>query len=89
MVQGVLTMSKLSAAQIGIYSLLVLPVIYILFRHGPPGILGWLYLFSFCILRIVGAGLSLATNANQTAAIISNIGLSPLLLAISGVLHEA
>ncbi|KAE8448754.1 hypothetical protein EG329_008970 [Mollisiaceae sp. DMI_Dod_QoI] len=81
---------NLDIAQLAIYTILVIPVIYILCCHRLPGLLGWLYLCIFCQLRIVGAGLAVGKGPDDTsAAIISSIGLSPLLLAISGVLHEA
>ncbi|KUJ23609.1 uncharacterized protein LY89DRAFT_187767 [Mollisia scopiformis] len=80
----------LNAAQLAIYIILAIPVLYILIRHRLPGLLGWLYLFIFCTLRILGGALALHNgSADKTAAIISSIGLSPLLLAVSGILHEA
>ncbi len=82
-------MSGLNTAQLAIYIILSLPVLYILIRHSWPGIIGWGYLFAFCMLRIVGGALALGKGNIEFAAIISNIGLSSLLLAISGVLHEA
>jgi len=82
-------MSGPYTAQLAIYIILSLPVLYILIRHSWPGILGWGYLFAFCTLRGVGGALALGKGITESAAIISNIGLSPLLLAISGVLHEA
>ncbi|CZR51469.1 uncharacterized protein PAC_01345 [Phialocephala subalpina] len=81
---------NLNIAQLAIYAILILPTLYVLIRHSLPGLLGWLYLAAFCMLRIVGAGLALSNGpTDKTAAIISSIGLSPLLLAVSGVLHEA
>jgi len=59
------------------------------------GLLGWLYLFAFCTLRLVGSGLQISASKSEdvdkiaTAALISSIGLSPLLLATTGILHEA
>lgn len=86
-------MSGLNTAQLAIYAALTIPVIYILLRHGRPGFLGWFYVLAFCSLRVVGGAMSLSADkngsTNSTAAIISNIGLSPLLIGISGILHEA
>jgi hypothetical protein len=86
-------MSGLNTAQLAIYAALSLPVIYILFRHGQPGLIGWVYILAFCSLRIVGGAMSLSSDKNgtpsSTAAIISSIGLSPLLIGISGILREA
>jgi len=86
-------MSGLNTAQLAIYAALSLPVVYILIRHGRPGLLGWLYIFAFCSLRVVGGALALSADksgkSSSSAATISSIGLSPLLIGISGVLHEA
>ena len=86
-------MSGLNTAQLAIYSALSLPVIYILIRHGRPGLMGWFYLLAFCSLRVVGGGMSLSSDKSgtpsTTATTISSIGLSPLLIGISGILHEA
>ncbi|MCJ1292779.1 hypothetical protein MMC34_004332 [Xylographa carneopallida] len=83
----------LAVATIIIYAILIQPVFYCLWKHGRHGILGWVALQSFCLLRIIGNAILLhaeATNAsNSNALLISNIGLSPLLLAALGFLHEA
>jgi hypothetical protein len=84
-------MSGLNTAQLAIYAALSLPTIYILFRHGRPGLIGWFYILGFCSLRVVGGAMSLSdkNGTSTAAATISSIGLSPLLIGISGVLHEA
>jgi len=82
----------LAAAQVAIYSVLALPTIYIAIRHGVKGyaVVGWVELFLFFSLKLVGSGLLLGSSTTNTSAtIISSIGLSPLLLAATGVLHEA
>ena len=96
-----MTVNALSAASLVIYVVLLQPTLYILYRHGWPGFLGWFYLQLFCVLRIVGNGLSLNTpldpttlagssgSSSITIPIVNNIGLSPLLLATAGILHEA
>lgn len=80
-------MTATSTAELAIYAALSIPNIYILFKHGRTGLLGWAYLLVFCTLRIVGGALDL--SGSTTASIISSIGLSPLLLAASGILKEA
>ncbi|KAI1363184.1 hypothetical protein F5Y08DRAFT_251708 [Xylaria arbuscula] len=83
-------MDSLPTAQLAIYIVLTIPIIYLLVRHWPTGVLGWLYLFAFTTLRIVGGALSMGDHSTSGgASIISSIGLSPLLLATSGILHEA
>ncbi|KAL7935664.1 hypothetical protein V8C35DRAFT_297886 [Trichoderma chlorosporum] len=80
-------MTATSTAELAIYVGLSIPNIYILFKHGRAGILGWTYLLAFCTLRIVGGAMDLSGSA--AASIISSVGLSPLLLAASGILKEA
>lgn len=80
---------SLAAATCAIYVILAFPILYLLFKHGRNGFLGWLYLFVFCGLRIISGGLGVKKSDGATASIISNIGLSPLLLATAGILHEA
>ncbi|KAH8886478.1 hypothetical protein GQ53DRAFT_750721 [Thozetella sp. PMI_491] len=82
---------SLAKACLAIYALLTPPVLYVAFRHGFRGaaILGWGYLFLFCSLKLVGNGMQLSDPASTGAVIVSSVGLSPLLLATAGVLHEA
>lgn len=79
-------MSSISTAELAIYALFSIAVLYILVKHGRPGFLGWFYLFIFCTIRIVGGVLEI--KKSSSASVVANIGLSPLLLATSGILHE-
>ena len=80
-------MSQLSTAELAIYSILSPPAAYVLVKHGKVGFLGWFYILLFFSLRIIGGALVLADSSS--ARIISSIGLSPLIMAASGILHEA
>jgi prolipoprotein diacylglyceryltransferase len=87
-------MTTLGTSQLAIYSVLVLPVLYCLYRHGRTGLLGWVYLAIFCIVRLTAGGLQLVDEGNglstkSSVLIVDNIGLSPLLLTAIGVLHES
>ncbi|KAH2752738.1 hypothetical protein KXW25_004861 [Aspergillus fumigatus] len=80
--------NSLPAATCAIYTVLAIPILYLPVRHGRDGLLGWLFLFFFCTLRIIGG--ALAVNSPSTAAtVISSVGLSPVLLATAGTLQEA
>lgn len=80
--------NSLPAGTCAIYTVLAIPILYLLVRHGRDGLLGWLFLFFFCTLRIIGG--ALAVNSPSTAAtVISSVGLSPVLLATAGTLQEA
>ena len=81
-------MRALFTAQLVIYAILSLPIFGLILRHGRLGRLGWGFLLAFCTLRIIGG--AMAVSGNSTSAyIISSIGISPLLLAVDGILHEA
>ncbi|KIA75726.1 hypothetical protein HK57_00461 [Aspergillus ustus] len=82
-------MPGLPIAQLAIYAPLTLPVLYLLYTHGRHGFLAWAYLLAFCILRMTGGALAVSDPTNAGAQIISSIGLSPMLLSLEGVLHEA
>ncbi|KNG85062.1 integral membrane protein [Aspergillus nomiae NRRL 13137] len=81
--------SSILVAQLALYAPLTLPTIYLLCSHGRHGLLAWLYLLAFCVLRVTGAAMGLNDPRNAGTQIISSIGLSPLLLSIDGILHEA
>jgi hypothetical protein len=81
--------SGLLIAQLALYAPLTLPTLYLLYSHGRHGLFAWLYLLAFCVLRITGAAMGLNDPHNTGTQIISSIGLSPLLLSIDGMLHEA
>jgi hypothetical protein len=80
--------NALSVAELAIYISLAFPTVYLIIKHGRQRLLGWLFLFIFCTLRIIGGALAI-NSSSPTANIISSVGLSPLLLAASGILHEA
>ncbi|KAJ5776500.1 uncharacterized protein N7511_001511 [Penicillium nucicola] len=80
--------NALSVAELAIYIALAFPTVYLIIKHGRQGLLGWLFLFIFCTLRIIGNALAIKPSS-PTASIIASVGLSPLLLGASGILHEA
>lgn len=87
--------SDLYIVEVIIYLVLFPVTLYLGYRHGSPGILGYFYLNASCAVRIAADIVSLlpanrdATHPTMTSAILSSIGLSPLLLALSGFMHEA
>jgi hypothetical protein len=85
------TMTALNTSQFALYVIIFIPVLYILYRHAVPGILGWLYLIAFFTIRLAGLGMELNTSGStsSSAVLLNNIGLSPLLLSALGLLHEA
>jgi hypothetical protein len=84
---------QLAIAQVAIYAILVIPSIYILIKHSWEGLNGWIFIFGFCMLRIIGCALQISDDKNGTIStipvIISGVGLSPLVLAFMGILHES
>lgn len=85
--------SILSSVELALYAVLVPLALYIAYRHGRHGLLGYFYLNISIAVRIAAAICQLIDNNNTATpsiatAILSSIGLSPLLLAVSGILHE-
>lgn len=78
-------------AQLIIFVILLQPAIYCLFKHGRHGLLGWLYLQLFCLVRVVGAAMIIheKSSTGLAATIVGSFGLSPLLLSAAGILHES
>ncbi|KAI9640350.1 hypothetical protein NHQ30_011095 [Ciborinia camelliae] len=76
-----------------VYIILFQPAIYILFKHGRSGILGWISIQVFCLIRVVGSAITLHEEAihstSKWSILVNSIGLSPLLLGSMGILHEA
>jgi hypothetical protein len=69
--------------------------IYLATRHGFGHNSGWLYLILFCLARIIGPSLQLATINDPTntslyigSAILNNVAISPLELTILGLLSR-
>lgn len=85
--------SALLVATLVIYAIFIQPILYCLWKHGGPGLLGWLALQVFCAIRIVGSALQIQDEKSGTGStstlVIANIGLSPMILGVVGVLHEA
>jgi hypothetical membrane protein len=80
--------ARLAIAELIIYIILLPLVAYILFRHGKRGIDGWAFLVIFCILRIVSSAMQIANRTSITGSIINSVGVSAMLLALVGVIHE-
>jgi hypothetical protein len=84
-----MSVDALSVAKLAIYIVLVQPSIYVFFKHGKLGFLGWLYVNTFCVLRIVTDALTIHPNTSKATLILAGIGMAPLLFACAGILHEA
>ncbi|KIW10876.1 hypothetical protein PV08_10175 [Exophiala spinifera] len=85
--------TALSIAELAIYTVLVPMTFYLFFRHGIRSTLGYMYLFAFETLRLVSAGLQISAHSQHktssaTGSIIASVGLSPLILALSGFIYE-
>ena len=85
--------SILSSVELALYALLVPLALYVAYRHGRHGLLGYFYLNISIAVRIAAAICQLIDNNNTitpsiATAVLSSIGISPLLLAVSGILHE-
>jgi len=84
-----------SIAELVVYVPSLAIAAFLAFRHGFGRNSGWLFLIIFCVARIIGPAMQLATiNAPTSQAlytgstILQTIGLSPLQLAAIGLLSR-
>ena len=68
----------------------------VVLRHGPTKESGWIFLTTFCLVRIIGAAARIATivrsdikTAHTIAEVTSLLGLSPLLMASLGLVSRS
>lgn len=82
----------LALAELIFYVPTALPLLFCMWRHGRDGLVGWVFLTGFVALQLAGSGMTLGAGQHgtpsTTAVIITEIGLSPLLLGIAGLIHE-
>lgn len=82
----------LALVELIFYIPLSFPVIYCLVKHRRTGLSGWFYFLAFTTLQVVGSGMIVSAGEHgtpsTTALIITEIGLSPLILGIAGIIHE-
>ncbi|KAI2779906.1 hypothetical protein F4815DRAFT_471562 [Daldinia loculata] len=83
--------TALPVALLVIYLTISPSLIYIAIKHGLKhgAIVGWSFLFIFCTLRIVASAIEIHDTHSSSAALVASIGLSPLLAAACGILHES
>ncbi|KAJ5134212.1 integral membrane protein [Penicillium atrosanguineum] len=82
-------MNGIFPADLAVYLLFTPIVNYLFFAHRWTGFLPWYYLSVFCLARIVGGGLGVHDSNGLPANIIQSVGITPLILAIDGLAHEA
>ena len=84
----------LSAVEIAFFSPILIISAYICFRHGFNRKVGWFYLVTLSLLRLIGASCLLYAEVNnddnqsllEAYYVCSSIGTAPLLLALLGFL---
>lgn len=86
----------ISIAEICVYAPALIIAIFLCIRHGFGRSSGWIYLIIFSLARLIGASMQLATISQPTnlslyigAAVLANVGLSPLILVMLGLLSRA
>jgi hypothetical protein len=85
-----------SIAEIVVYVPCLIIAILLSIRHGFRRNAGWMFLIVFCLARIIGSSMQLATISQPKntslytgSAILQNVGFSPLELASLGLLSRA
>ncbi|KAF2497377.1 hypothetical protein BU16DRAFT_580067 [Lophium mytilinum] len=83
---------QLSVAELAIYGPCAIVCFVVAFKLGWRRSLTWLYVFTFCSIRIIGCIMEVLAQVKndpsklQTAGILDGVGLSPLLLAMMALL---
>ena len=85
------SITAVAITQLVVYIILLPLIIYLLYAHGKRGLLAYIYLFIFCVMQLIAGGLQVSHSnpIDNTAAILSAVGFSPLLLSLAGSVHEA
>ena len=89
------TRESISVAELVVYLPAFMVALFVAHRQGFSRQLGFLYLVIFTVIRIAGAVVEILSQRNLTnteyaewAGILGSVGLSPLLLATSGLLKR-
>ena len=86
--------SGISVAELVVYFPSLLVAVWIASRHGFGRNAGWFFIIIFSLVRIIGAICQLisishpSTGVLEAAFICSSVGLSPLLLVLTGLLSR-
>ena len=84
----------ISVLELIIYFPSIVAAVFVCSRHGFNRSSGWIFTLILCLIRIIGACCQLATYHDQSqglleaALILDFVGLSPLLLATTGLLSR-
>lgn len=74
------------------YTPSILPLAYTLYTHRRTGLAGWTFFLLYTVLQATGAGMIISAGPHGTpssvAIILVQVGLSPLILGLAGVVHE-
>jgi prolipoprotein diacylglyceryltransferase len=78
------------------YTPCLLMSLFIVLKHGVKKSSGWIFLVTFCMIRIIGAAARVDTiwhpdshDAYTVALVTSILGLSPLLMASLGLTSQS
>ena len=85
----------LSIVEVAVYVPCLVTALFLSARHGFSKSAGWYFLVVFCLARIIGPAMQIATSGYPTSTalytgytILQSVGLSPLLLATLGFLSR-
>ena len=82
----------LALVEIIYFGTAAIPLTYVVWKHRSTGLRGWLFLGLFIVLQITGSGMILGAGQDgtpsATAIIIVQVGLSPLIFGLAGIIHE-
>lgn len=78
----------LAVTELAYYIPSALPVLYCVWSYRKTALAGWLFMFGFIMLQIIGFGMIVSAgqdgNPSTAASIIIGVGLSSLLIGFEG-----
>lgn len=82
----------LAVAELTYFAAWIFPLVYVLYTHRWTGRTGWLGLLLYLALQCAGSGVIVAAGPDHfppaVALVVMRIGLGPLMLALTSLVHE-
>ncbi|KAL2803353.1 hypothetical protein BJX63DRAFT_440185 [Aspergillus granulosus] len=82
-------MNGIFIADLIVYLILLPLAIYNFITHRWTGFLPWYFTIVFCGARIAGGALGIHDNSSLAPNIIQSVAITPLILGVDGLTHEA
>lgn len=85
---------ELCIVELVVYPIVLVANMFVLLRHGRSRQSGWVFLATFCIIRIIGASFGVAygksgnMNDFEWSLVLGSFGIGALLASTAGLLQR-